>query len=130
MKKAKINLATKYRGSKERLTKFLTQVQAYIQYYNDQFANEESKVYFVASYLEGQVLCQFEPILKDRLNKDKDNYEDSIKKIFKKYANFVEEIEKVFRDIDKKRYIQERLTWLRQTKSAIAYTTLFYQDLL
>ena len=50
--------------------------------------------------------------------------------IFELYKRFEKELWKVFEDIDKKRYIQECLVSLRQTKLASIYTTQFYQDLL
>lgn len=49
-------------------------------------------------------------------------------KVFNDYAYFEEELIKVFRDRDKKVYIQDQLARFHQGKSTSAYTTLFWQD--
>ncbi len=129
-RKAKIDAPPKYRGDKEALTRFLTQARAYLRYYPKKFADEEAKVTFVASRLKGKALRWFEPTLKDRLEAKKEDQDNFTKKIFKSYNTFEEEISKVFGDVDEKLYAQERLSRLRQTKSASAYATLFRQDSL
>jgi len=128
--KAKIEAPPKYGGDKEALTGFLTQVRAYLRYYPSKFGNEEAKVIFVSSRLEGKALRWFESTLKDRLEQELKDQEDFTKRVFKSYDTFEEEITKVFGDTDEKLHAQERLARLRQTKSASAYATLFRQDSL
>ena len=108
--KAKLSAPDKYRGDKMDLTRFLTQIQAYLQYYPKKFANEYTKTLFVASYLKSKVLRQFESTIKDYLKyNDDEAYNDFTNKVFNDYKEFKKEIRKVFRDIDKKLYTQERL---------------------
>ena len=54
--KAKLEAPPKYGGDKDGLTGFLVQMQAYLLYYPEKFANEERKVAFAASRLEGKAL--------------------------------------------------------------------------
>ena len=59
-----------------------------------------------------------------------EEYDEFITAIFELYKRFEEELRKVFRDIDEKRYTQERLALLYQIKLASIYTIQFHQDLL
>ena len=124
--KAKLITPDKYRGNKVDLTRFLTQIQAYLQYYPEKFVTEETKVFFTTIYLEQKALKQFEPTIKDYLAyNSEDDRDDFTNTVFSSYKKFKKEIQKVFRDTDKKLYTQERLIYLQQTKSASTYTTLF-----
>ena len=124
--KAKFSAPDKYRGDKTDLTRFLTQIQAYLQYYPKKFVNEYTKTLFVTLYLKSKVLRWFESTIKDYLKyDDNEAYDNFINKVFNDYKEFKKEIRKVFRDIDERLYTQERLGRLYQTKLALTYTTLF-----
>ncbi|KAK4106976.1 hypothetical protein N656DRAFT_720993, partial [Canariomyces notabilis] len=101
--KAKLEAPPKYGGNKEDLAGWLVQMQAYLLYYTERFANEASKVAFAASRLEGKALKWFEPTLKDFLkNPDRDDQEDFTQHVFQRYERFEEEIHKVFGEVDEK----------------------------
>ena len=112
--KVKLVIPDKYRGDKGELTRFLTQMQAYLQYYPEKFDRENAKTLFIALHLEAKVLRQFESTLKDYLKfSEEDARDDFTNKVFNDYKEFEKEIQKVFRDTDEKLYAQERLGRLR-----------------
>ena len=128
--KIKLELPTKYTRKKEELIGFLTALHSYFYLYSAQFYIVASRVLFTTSCLDGNTLRQFEPTWRDFLLKPAEEYDEFTTAIFELYERFKEELQKVFRDIDKKRYIQERFASLYQTKSASIYTTQFRQDSL
>ncbi|KAL2192206.1 hypothetical protein P885DRAFT_48225 [Corynascus similis CBS 632.67] len=103
--KTKLEAPTKFSGDKDELPSFLTMIQVYLRYYPEKFKDEEAKIYFVASRLEGKALQWFEPTLKDRMTEEEENQEDFTKNVFKNYATFEKELEKVFGDTDRKLHV-------------------------
>ena len=95
----------------------------YIDHNSHQFPTEETKTRYAATRLKDQALKWFSGVLEDFL-KGVDR-QPFTKKVFGNYSEFEEEIKKVFGSKDEKRYAQERLSKLRQNKSAMAYATLF-----
>ncbi|KAL2192248.1 hypothetical protein P885DRAFT_48131 [Corynascus similis CBS 632.67] len=63
--KTKLEAPTKFSGDKDKLPSFLTMIQVYLRHYPEKFKDEEAKIYFAISWLEGKALQWFEPILKD-----------------------------------------------------------------
>ena len=128
--KIKLELPTKYIGKKEELIGFLTALCSYFYLYLAQFYIVASYVLFATLYLDSNALYQFEPTWRDFLFKLADKYNEFIIAIFELYKRFEEEFQKVFRDTNEKRYTQERLALLYQTKLASIYAIQFYQDSL
>jgi regulator of sigma D len=130
--KAKMEAPPKYGGAKEELAGWLVQRRAYFLYYSELFVNEAQKVGYAASRLEDKALGWFEPTLGDYLKHtdDEEKQEDFTQEVFSSYARFEEEIHKMFGNRDENLHAQQRLTRLRQTKSAAAYATKFRQDSL
>ena len=128
--KIKLEPPTKYTGKKEELTGFLTALYSYFYLYSAQFYTVASCVLFATSRLDSNTLCQFEPTQRDFFLKLADEHDKFTTAIFESYKRFEEELWKVFRDTDEKRYTQERLASLYQTKSASIYATQFCQDSL
>ena len=130
-KNIKLDAPEKYRGEKEVLSGFLTQIKSYLRYYNSIFTSEAAKTRFAASRLKDKALQWFELTLKNYLDYTKDDDRDDFTiEVFEKYSKFEEEIKKVFGHVDEKLHAQERLGQLRQTKSTSIYATLFRQDSL
>ena len=96
--KAKLDAPSKYGGDKDELAGFLAQMRAYFRYYPNKFADDEAKVFYASSRLEGQALKWFEPALEDYLTKTLEDYDTFIDKVFDAYTNFEDKIYKVFRD--------------------------------
>ena len=109
---------------------FLIALRSYFYLYSAQFYTVASRVLFTTLRLDSNTLYQFKPTQRDFLLKLVDKYNEFITAIFELYKQFEEELRKVFRDTDEKRYTQERLALLYQTKLASIYTTQFYQDSL
>ena len=109
---------------------FLTALCSYFYLYSAQFYMVASCVLFAASCLDSNALRWFELTWRDFLLKLADKRDEFTTAVFESYERFEEELWKVFRDIDEKYYIQERLALLRQTKSASIYAIQFCQDLL
>jgi len=103
--KTKLEAPTKFAGDEDELPSFLTMMQVYLRHFPEKFKDEEAKIYFAASRLEGKALRWFEPTLKDRMTEEEENQEDFTKNVFKKYATFEEELEKVFGDTDGKLHV-------------------------
>ena len=128
--KIKLELPTKYIGKKEELIGFLTALRSYFYLYLAQFYIVVLYILFVALYLDSNALRQFEPTWRDFLLKLVEERDKFITTVFELYERFEEELQKVFRDTNEKRYIQECLVLLYQTKLASIYAIQFYQDLL
>ena len=128
--KIKLEPPTKYTRKKEELIGFLTALCSYFHLYSAQFYIVASRILFAASRLDSNTLRQFKPTQRDFLLKLADKRNEFTTAIFESYKRFEKELRKVFKDTDKKRYTQERLALLHQTKSASTYATQFRQDSL
>ena len=128
--KIKLELPTKYTRKKEELIGFLIALYSYFYLYSAQFYIVASYILFATLRLDGNTLRQFKPTWRDFLLKLVDKRDEFITVIFELYKRFKEELWKVFRDTDEKRYTQEHLASLYQTKSASIYAIQFCQDLL
>ena len=128
--KIKLEPLTKYTRKKEEFIGFLIALCSYFYLYSAQFYIVTSYILFATSYLDSNTLYQFEPTWRDFLLKLVEECDEFIIAIFELYERFEEELWKVFKDTNEKRYTQERLALLYQTKLASIYTTQFYQDLL
>ena len=126
--KIKIEAPDKYDGKKEDLARFLTEMASYMEHYTDRFGAEHTKTRYAASRLTGQAARWFEPTLRDHVDNMSEDQRPFTTRVFEDYANFEEELVKVFGDQDEKVHAQDRLARLRQSKSASAYATLFRQD--
>lgn len=118
---------TAFNKIKGTLQGFLTQCRIYFLHYGYQFIIEIDKVIFAEYRLKGNVLAQYEFILKDLLGNKEGDRDDNTKKLFKKFDNFKYAIKDTFRDPDKERTAERQLTLLKQIRSALKYTAKFKQ---
>ena len=102
--KIKLELPTKYTRKKEELIGFLTALYFYFYLYSAQFYIVASYILFVALYLDGNALRQFEPTWRDFLLKLVEERDKFITAIFELYKRFEDELRKVFKDTNEKRY--------------------------
>ena len=124
--KVKLEQPDKYGGDRDILLGWITAIRNYIDHNSHQFATEESKTRYAATRFKDQALKWFAGTLDDYL-KGVDR-QPFTKKVFENYSEFEEEVTKVFESKDEKRYAQERLSKLRQTKLAMVYAAMFRQD--
>lgn len=73
----------------------------------------------------GVVLVQFEPIIRDYLNKEKDNCKKETNTIFKSYNKFKRAIKKAFKIVNKARATKYHINRLKQKGSASNYAARF-----
>jgi hypothetical protein len=128
-KRVKLSAPKEFNGQQAALAGFLIQMQTYFDFYKDQFASEYEKVTYAGTRLTDKALTWYEPILKDHYENG-DEASDFTKKVLNSYTEFTKALSRVFGEKDETRRAQERLTHLRQTKSASAYAALFKQDAL
>ena len=107
--KIKLELPIKYIGKKEELIGFLIALYSYFYLYLAQFYIVALYILFTTLYLDSNILYQFELTWRDFLLKPVGEYNEFIIAIFELYKQFEEELQKVFRDTDEKRYTQEYL---------------------
>ncbi|QLI74503.1 uncharacterized protein G6M90_00g111850 [Metarhizium brunneum] len=83
------------------------------------------KVLHVGEYITGVALTWFEPIIRDYLNKEKDNREEETNTIFESYDEFEKAIKKAFRTVDEARAAEYYIDGLKQKGSASDYAARF-----
>lgn len=123
----KMEKPTIYKGEKGTLQAFLTQCKAYFLHYNTQFTTEVDKIVFAGHRLEGDALAWYEPALRDFMENTDGNRDDNTKELFKKFANFEQNLKETFGDPDADRTAERQLLQLKQTGSATTYVAKFRQ---
>ena len=113
------------RTRQEELQGFITQLYSYFQFHSDEFGAKYKKILFIATYLKGQALEQFEPIQQEFLEKGPTEQSPKTNIIFIAFANFEDTLVKVFGVYDKRARAEQDLNNLYQTKSAIEYASRF-----
>jgi hypothetical protein len=126
--KVKLEQPEKFGGDPAKLGGFLIEMANYHEHHDEMFEDEESKTRYAATRLKDDALVWFEHTMEDFLENEKEDWDPFTKKVFSDYDDFAAELTKMFGDGDKKRHAQERLAKLRQTKSAMAYASVFRQN--
>lgn len=124
--KVKLEQPEKYGGDRETLPRWITAMRNYIDHNSHQFITDESKTRYAATRLKDKALMWFSGTPDDFLKGAA--HEPFTAKVFGDYSEFEAEIQEVFGDKEEKLHVQERLSKLRQTKSAMAYAAIFRQD--
>jgi hypothetical protein len=88
---------------------------------------QADKVIFVATHLRGQAWNWFEPYIREYYEKQSNEWSTITRNIFTSYAGFRRYLEQTFGDIDAEATAERKLKQLRQTTSASAYFSEFYQ---
>ncbi|KID64679.1 uncharacterized protein G6M90_00g111990 [Metarhizium brunneum] len=90
---------------------------------------EESsvKVLHAGGYITGVALAWFKPIIRDYLNKEKDDRKEETNTIFKSYNKFEKAIKKAFGTVDEARATKYYINGLKQKGSASDYAARFRQ---
>ncbi|KID71994.1 uncharacterized protein G6M90_00g029710 [Metarhizium brunneum] len=114
-----------YNRSPGALQGFLTQLRAYHQQFPNKIEKSSVKVLHAGGYMTGVALTWFKPIMRDYLNKEKDNREKETNTIFKSYDEFKKAIKKAFRTVDKARAAEYYIDGLKQKGSVSDYAARF-----
>ncbi|KID59582.1 Retrotransposon-like protein 1 [Metarhizium brunneum] len=116
-----------YNGSPGALQEFLTQLRAYHQQFPNKMEESSVKVLHTGGCITGVALAWFEPIIRDYLNKEKDNRKEETNTIFESYDEFKKAIKKAFGTVDEARAAEYYINGLKQKGSASDYTARFRQ---
>ena len=107
---------------------FFTGIRAYLYFNENNFDNDANKITYAISFLKGDALAWFEPILRNYLDYNKEkNRKAKTNRIFDDYNNFEKYFKKVFGNPNEKRTAKRKLVRFTQTKSASKYTNKFRQ---
>jgi len=125
----KIPLPVPFDGTRTKLRPFLAQAELYIGFNILQFPADDRKVLWVTSLLSGAAFNWVETYLTDYLENAARpaDQEVATRRLFGSFSNFKEDITKVFGDIDPNRTAERIIQNLKQTGSAISYSSDFQQ---
>jgi hypothetical protein len=122
----RVKLPDTFSGNRKELEVFLLQVELYVNFNEDKFPTNESFGLWTASYLRGEALRWAEPFLKDYFKHDDTCGSMAItKRMFGNWNGFKQEIRRMFGDIDEVKTAEDHLYSLKQTGSALTYSTEF-----
>ncbi|QLI66325.1 Transposon Tf2-12 polyprotein [Metarhizium brunneum] len=116
-----------YDGSPGALQGFLTQLRAYHRQFPTKMEESSAKVLHAGGCMTGVALAWFEPIMRDYLNKEKDDREEETNTIFESYDEFEKAIKKAFGTVDEARAAEYYIDGLKQKGSASDYAARFRQ---
>lgn len=111
----------------EELPGFLMQLRTRFKLQRKDFGTEAAKVLFAGACLRGKALEWFENTQDDYLKKVRNERQPETTHVFNAFANFEEEIAKVFGIYDKRAKAETALNSLKQLKSAVDYASRFRQ---
>jgi hypothetical protein len=123
----KLPKAEPFDGTRAKLRGFLTQMNMHLDANKTKLPSQADKVIFVATHLRGQAWNWFEPYIREYYEKQSNEWSTITRNIFTSYAGFRRYLEQTFGDIDAEATAERRLKQLRQTTSASAYFSEFYQ---
>jgi hypothetical protein len=123
----KLPKAEPFDGTRSRLRGFLTQMNMHLDANKTRLPGQADKVIFVATHLRGQAWNWFEPYIREYYEKQSSEWSSITRNIFTSYAGFRRYLEQTFGDIDAEATAERNLQRLRQTTSASAYFSEFYQ---
>jgi hypothetical protein len=112
-----------YDGESQTLQSFLTAIE--LQMENDGVTDNEKKVKYVGNYFIGKAWYWFEPIMRERNAKKKEDWSDRTKKILSSFKEMKRAMQQVFGDLDEKAVAAQKLQSLRQHRSVKEYITDF-----
>ncbi|SLM33898.1 hypothetical protein SS1G_06437 [Lasallia pustulata] len=111
----------------KKLDIFLLQLTLYFKFNQSSFTTEADTVQYASYYLQGEAKEWFRPYIQEYV-KNGDNpvaAEEHIRCLFASFTRFKQEIQMVFRDINRERTAEQEVQKLKQTQSAVEYMTHF-----
>ena len=70
---------------------------------------ESDKVMLVVSFLKDDALIWFEPVIRDYIEYDEDEWNDYITKLYNDYSEFKKALKRTFGDLDEERAAEREL---------------------
>ncbi|KAH7551035.1 reverse transcriptase [Bipolaris maydis] len=126
IKKPKMATPDKYDGNREGLRTFLTTIELYCGY-ND-VPNDAEKILMANTHLKGKAASWMQPYVEDfLLDINNKGTKDETRTLFSSWANFKEEMGRIFGEVDAESQAEKAISRLRQTKAVSAYTAEFKQ---
>jgi hypothetical protein len=123
--RVKYNKPQEYKGERETLQAFLTQMNLHLRVNKIPLASDQ--VCLAATFLKDKAFDWFNPTMRDWMDNDEEDQRPETRRMFSSYANFEKEIRNTFGDIDEKGTAERQLGVLRQRGSASKYTSEFQQ---
>jgi len=114
-------------GERKKLQMFISQLELYFFFNAPDFPDEDRKVMFAATYLQGTAAQWFEPYLQDRMQKAPEERRPETNEVFNRFPTFVAKMKQNFGDLNKVRKATHTVMTIRQRTSVAAYTTEFQQ---
>jgi hypothetical protein len=116
---------TTFNGEATKFKSFMVQLKLEFKVGSKRFKNEEDKVLYAASLLEGRASTWFQAYLEEYLDDDVETKSDKTKYLFAKFDNFRSEL-KAFSGVQSEEKEAERKMYnLRQTGSVSTYAAQF-----
>ncbi|KAH7559971.1 reverse transcriptase [Bipolaris maydis] len=116
----------KYDGNREGLRTFLTNIELYCGYH--EVPNDAEKILMANSHLKGKAASWMQPYVEDfLLDINNKGTKDETRTLFSSWANFKEEMGRIFGEVDAESQAEKAISRLRQTKAVSAYTAEFKQ---
>ena len=126
IRKPKIALLEKYRGDRDKLRVFLTNINLYYKY--NKVPNNQKKILIASIYIKNKASNQIQLYVDNYLlNTEYRETKVEIQALFASQIEFKEEIEYIFREVDAKNQAKKKITRLRQTTLVSAYIAKFKQ---
>ncbi|KAH7551973.1 reverse transcriptase [Bipolaris maydis] len=126
IKKPKMATPDKYDGNREGLRTFLTNIELYCGY-ND-VPNDEEKILMANTHMKGKAASWMQPYVEDFLTDiDNKGTKDETRTLFSSWANFKEELGRIFGEVDAESQAEKAISRLKQTRAVSAYTAEFKQ---
>lgn len=117
----------KYEGGRMELPAFLTNMDLYC--YKHNVPNDQDKILTANLHMKGKAANWMQPYVEDYL-KNVNNItlmRTDTKNLFTSWSNFVEEMKRIFGEVDAENQAEKAITRLKQTKSVSHYTAEFKQ---
>ncbi|KAH7556717.1 reverse transcriptase [Bipolaris maydis] len=126
IQKPKMATPDKYDGNREGLRTFLTNIELYCGYH--EVPNDAEKILMANSHLKGKAASWMQPYVEDfLLDINNKGTKDETRTLFSSWANFKEEMGRIFGEVDAESQAEKAISRLRQTKAVSAYTAEFKQ---
>ena len=125
-RKPKIASPEKYRGEREKLRVFLTNINLYCEY--NEVPNDQEKILIASTYMKDKASNWMQPYVDDYLlDTGRSGTKAETRALFASWTEFKEEMGRIFGEVDAKNQAEKKITRLRQTTSVSAYTAEFKQ---
>lgn len=114
-----------YDGNPNEREKYFNEVETYFGYFDVTLADDEDKVHFAASCLEGAAEEWFRPYMKDWNTNSWTDLKEETRHIFESYKNYKEELVKAFGTSNERQEAEKQLQSLVQKGPLFKHTATF-----